>query len=463
MKNMFFLSACFFFSLLSFGQKGEFAKNDNGLIYSDKAMGELRHIVDSLNLKFKVCENKDFYSKKQGKATFIKLDGENVGLALEDFEAGISFDDFIKKYPNTEVKGDFVFAVYNYKDYKKRQKVRFDFITYDWRDTPYYETLAENFKEQQWYYIHYKKNKYREEGLIACYVPQKFESVPLSEKYSRKIQYSECLVDTTAQVFFENANDEMFPSYDSKSKVFTFISYMKLKKWKCDWRKKRELFNEDEKAQKLFNEALDAALKGDERASDEFEDYVAHFDSPQNALFLKRSRKVVGQCSMDNSPRYHALNIAELAGETATWEIFLRAHLNIMNDRFDRMSDGSYGQTKRQTYIKELEELDINVSDLLLGICLRVENPSQNHYYGNIGRIGRALSESKERMVFEKAMLDMVKDSELDDYNRMLMYCLFVNYNHFISDEAIRLANKEKLREAVATLPDYLKNNIEIK
>lgn len=463
MKNVFFLSACFFFSLLCFGQNGEFAKNDNGLIYSGKAMGELRHIVDSLNLKFKVCENKEFYSKKQSSATCISLKGEKSRLASKDIDGGISYKDFIEKYPDAVVKGEYVFAVYKYKDYKEREKISFDFITYDWRDTPYYETLAENFKEQQWYYLYHEKSEYSEEELTVYYLHRKLESTSLPEKYSRKVQYSECLVDTTAQVFFENANDDMFPSYDSKSKVFTFLSYMKLKKWKCDWSKKRELFNEDEKAQKLFNEALDVALKGDERAGDEFEEYVTHFDSPQKALFLKRSRKVVGQCSMDRSPRYHALHIAELAGETAAWEIFLRAHLDIMNDRFNRMSDGSYAQAERQTYIKELEELDINVPDLLLGICLRVENPSQNHYYGSISRIGRALSESKERVVFEQTMLNMVKDSELDDYNRMLIYCLFVNYNHFISDEAVRLASKEKLKEAVVTLPDYLKNNIEIK
>ena len=55
---------------------------------------------------------------------------------------------------------------------------------------------------------------------------------------------------------------------------------------------------------------------------------------------------------MDNSPRIHALNIAKLSAETINWEVFLRAHLDIMKDKFERMSDGSYafgGRNDRNT------------------------------------------------------------------------------------------------------------------
>ncbi|MBK7243510.1 MAG: hypothetical protein IPH98_06560 [Saprospiraceae bacterium] len=72
-----------------------------------------------------------------------------------------------------------------------------------------------------------------------------------------------------------------------------------------------------------------------------------------------------------------------------------------MNDRFDRKSDGSYAWGQRNTYIKELEELNINVPDLILGILFRIENPASNHYFGSIGRVGRALSETKNRNEIE--------------------------------------------------------------
>jgi len=180
----------------------------------------------------------------------------------------------------------------------------------------------------------------------------------------------------------------------------------------------------------------------------------------QRMLEEMRSTRVVGQCSMDESPRVHARNIAILSAETVNWEIFLRAHLDIMNDRFDRVSDGSWAWAGRQTYIRELEELDINVPDLLLGISLRIENPSQNHYFGSIGRIGRALAETQYAVEMETKMLAMVQDDQLDDYNRILMYYLFLNYVYYLESVDEKPLKIEKLKKAIATLPAYLKEKI---
>jgi hypothetical protein len=91
-----------------------------------------------------------------------------------------------------------------------------------------------------------------------------------------------------------------------------------------------------------------------------------------------RSTRVIGRCSQDDSPREHAVNIALLSAETNNWEVFIKAHLDILNDSFDRMSDGSYAWNRRKTYIREIEDLNIDVEDLILGISLRIENPENN-------------------------------------------------------------------------------------
>jgi hypothetical protein len=78
-----------------------------------------------------------------------------------------------------------------------------------------------------------------------------------------------------------------------------------------------------------------------------------------------------------------------LAAETAEWPVFLRAHLDIMNDHFERFTDGSYAWGGRKTYLKEIEDLNIDVPDLLLGTSLRIVDPSENHYFGYSGRLGR--------------------------------------------------------------------------
>lgn len=208
----------------------------------------------------------------------------------------------------------------------------------------------------------------------------------------------------------------------------------------------------------LFNEALEEALATG-GSSDEF---AERYHSKKTALQLKRGRIVVGGCSQDNRPRLHALNIAMLSVATVNWEIFLRSHLDIMNDRFQRVSDGSYAWAARKTYIRELEVLDIDILNLLLGISLRIENPSINHYYGSIRRISRALAETSQKEIIEAKMLQMISGEGLDDFNRVLIYYLFLNYNYCLEDKGKQAANQSKLAEAVNTLPAYLAAKITV-
>ena len=170
--------------------------------------------------------------------------------------------------------------------------------------------------------------------------------------------------------------------------------------------------------------------------------------SKEKVLELKRHQIVVGQCSQDMSPRYHARDIAILAAETHSWEIFLRAHLDIMNDRFQRNTDGSYAWGRRETYLKELEELNLNVIDLVLGLSLRAENVADNHYYGSISRLGRALAESKDRKDFESRAHEMMKDPELDEFNRGVIYIVYISYLNYLDN-----------KKEAATLMEELKNN----
>lgn len=156
---------------------------------------------------------------------------------------------------------------------------------------------------------------------------------------------------------------------------------------------------------------------------------------------------MIGGCNQDQSPRNHALHIAMLSAETTKWEIFLRSHLDIMNDRFVRITDGSYAYGARHTYIKELEVLDINVADLIFGISSRVTNPAENHYFGDLVRIGRALSESADADAIEASMLSMIADSNLDGHNRILMHYLFDKYNHYLKR---RRREKAECRETQA-------------
>ena len=124
-----------------------------------------------------------------------------------------------------------------------------------------------------------------------------------------------------------------------------------------------------------------------------------------------RHRRVMGRCSQDPAPRLHARDIALMAAETNSWNIFLRAHLDIMNDRFERGSDGSYAYGMRKTYLKELEMLNLDIVDLMIGLSLRAGNTAENHYTGTIWRLGWALTESKDSSLFEQKAKQLLQDN----------------------------------------------------
>ena len=207
---------------------------------------------------------------------------------------------------------------------------------------------------------------------------------------------------------------------------------------------------------RALDEAVQATLK--DRAGDPFlQELVVRYGRPADALALKRNRRVWGSCSMDDSPRLHTLDIATLAAESVNWDIFLRAHLDILNDRFDRASDGSYAQAGRQTYVLELEELEIDVPDLLLGTLLRAENTNAGHYVASANRTGRASTEAKEAGAIAARLLAMIADPELDLYNRAVLYYAYLNYNGHLQDEAVQERNEKALELALAGIPKELR------
>ncbi|HMU10139.1 MAG TPA: hypothetical protein PKC54_09045 [Ferruginibacter sp.] len=473
---------------------GEFTVYNNGLIYSPVTMNQLTSIVDSLNLKFKRCDlTRPYYAKSQAIGNHLSLEKGNIKEALKDMADNMSFEDFLKKYKNAEADYRMLIVKYRYKEsYSDKWVVEFsgetmtDYGGYEIRiedDPGYYDRPLQG----KWIVKYYAKDEYTAESLVAFYITNEFESQKIPEKYASMIMYSDCVIDTTADIFTEKAKRTGLFEEDAdknyrKTKRFAFNNYIEqntkhitektvpaaygMYKWMALDSMKKAWINQKlvptEKFKQLLADAVNEAKQKQHATDNEFENYVATYVSKADALELKRNRRVMGMCSMDQSPRYHALNIAMLSAETVNWQVFLRAHLNIMNDRFERASDGSYAWAQRQTYIKELEELNIEVQELLLGISFRIENPVDKHYYGSINRLGRALAETKERVQFENEILNIIKDGGLDAYNRMLMHYLYLNYIYYLPEKEARLASLVKLEEADRSLPDFFRLRIKI-
>jgi len=486
-------AVCLFTTVSCNAQTGdlnnEFKTYSNGLIYSDVTMNQLTHIVDSLNLKFKRCDlSRPYYALSQGIGHYVSMKKGNIKEAIADIARDISFDDFVKKYSTANIDRSMLILKRRYKDgYTKKWVVEFSGQTLADYGEP--EIMKEDSPEYARTSLQNKWVMSRFDGeLEAFYITGDFRSNQLPDKYARMILYADCVIDTTADIFTDKAKNSEVRFYEvdkayKKTRLFAFNNYLEQQtkqiteknvpaaykeyKWFALDSMRNAWIDQHLVNTEQFRQLLAAAVKEAKEknmaTNDQFESYVATYVSKADALEMKRNRRVIGGCSMDQSPRYHALNIAMLSAETVNWQVFLRAHLNIMNDRFDRASDGSYAWAARNTYIKELEELNIEVQELLLGISLRIENPVEKHYYGSVGRLGRALAETKNRPQLEDELLTVIKDNELDAYNRVLMHYLYLNYIYYLPGKEARLASLARLEEADKTLPDYVRSRIHIK
>ena len=467
--------------------QGEFGVTTSGLIYSTQTMGQLRHIVDSLNLKHKVCElRRDYRSQPQGQAHYVRLAEGDLTAARQALAEGIVPEEFKRRFPKATVQYNLlVISRYVADKGSARQGPATVYENISFGNEGEYElrlpgaspALAAG--QGGWVVSSSPKTNYSAAYVEGFYFPAGLRQVPLPARYATLVQYADCLIDTTTQIFLEPAKrtgvryasslpkaemavldyahrQTQYPAPNKSAKQDDASKWWQAyESWEAGRLKKMGQVAQEPKFRALLTQAVaDPTTLG--ATNDEFEEYVSRYYSAKKALEYKRNRIVVGGCSMDNSPRVHALNIAKLSAETVNWETFLRAHLDIMNDRFERVSDGSYAQAGRHTYLRELEELDINVPDLMLGISLRIDNASQNHYFGSLSRLGRALAETQQPQELEQRLLTMVADKELDDFNRVLAYYLFRNYTENLPDKAARPQKVTQLNAAVQQLPAYL-------
>ncbi|WP_298547335.1 hypothetical protein [uncultured Aquimarina sp.] len=472
---------------VSLQAQSEFTEFENGLIYSPNAIAKLQEIVGDKNKEFRKCDlTKSFRSIPQTKGLYIDIEASNAEGLIEMLEANISLENFIAKYaPNVKSKLALITKT-TYTRYDGSEYIRVS-------EEPNGRDV--NIQEKDWgkslvnnWIINRRKGKI--EGVV--YLQSEFKSLELPYQYSRMVQYAECLIDSTTQIHPDDAKrtrrgyrntestvklnelyvyiEKEFGKKEPKlEKELTDLKYKervsskKYKKFRKDhrnWKITRSKFIKEELSKKeefiklldmAFNEAIDK-----QSSNDELENYISKYLSKEKALILKRGRVVVGGCSQDQSPRIHAMNIAQLSAESYDWDVFLRAHLNVMNDRFIRSSDGSYAWADRLTYVKELEVLNINVSDLIYGISFRVKNPSKNHYYSNIRRVGRALSESEIKDKIASDLVEMIKDNDLDDYNRLILFYLYHNFRYNQKDSY----TKSHIKYIANLLPEYMRPKI---
>lgn len=98
---------------------------------------------------------------------------------------------------------------------------------------------------------------------------------------------------------------------------------------------------------------------------------------------------------------------------------------------------------------------DIRAEDLLLADLLG--SPWIDPSFERAKLLGKALAyEIKDRRGFEDKVLRLIGNKELDDYDRLALHYLFLNYVGFLPNAGERDRKMNRLEKADATIPDYL-------
>lgn len=512
MKKTFLISLALLTYTFLRAQYGEFTTHPNGLIYSDQTMSKLTRIVDSLNLKFKVCDaNPKYQTIAKTKIQSIRFwsTEDSVSRAMEDLKWQISPQDFQHQYPSASVSD--TITAYCYQT--AQQTV--DFFTfpsnyYLWNEVFELDSLHLFDAKKVGIWFIQRKKSYEKALVQAVRLIEVPQNQPITPEYARMIQYGDCVIDTTTSLFLPSASARrnryriqvaaadsitvhnfvhLFKDAPTEPKIYEY-STQYAKRMNVDLESLEDsAFRQSAEYQRyiieekrfqiqqlqflnkvkavpnfeiLKQKALNIATSTG-YAADYLNGLMRQLQDKSAILLLQRSYRQVGMCSQDDSPRQQLQGIAALAAETAHWESFVRAHLDVMNDRVERVTDGSYAWGGRKTYIRELEELGLDIPKLLIGTCLMFDKPAKNHYFGNISRIGRALAETRYAQQVEDLLFKMVQDNQLDDFNRYLCFYLFKNYTYNIDDKTKQAACETKLETARLSLPAYIAEKIQLK
>jgi len=462
-------------------QSGTVGHNPNGLLYTDAVLSKLKHIADSLHVQFQHMPTAVYNSVPQAYyAHHISANQKEALNIKQDIDAGLNYNQIMKKYPGLHVLDSLHAICDTYLNYEQEKVLSLSIHAQGRSSNLIMRFEREAYNRYKnvtngWFYNYNTRENNTSESISACYITNFLTLIPLKKEYARLVQYSELFVSednvfyddaknydiefpdapgAEMTAFLDYANAKLGEPYEERDEDYA-LYYNKWREWQSNkWVQADRLYATDWKFKKLLAEAYTNTLKG--TTSTDFEDYLWRYYSKAIALDYKRNRRIFGATGVSLVPGLHMRNIAVLAAETTQWDVFMCAHLTIVDTDFEDADTTDTGEVRRHTYIKELEKLDINIGDLLIGISLKIDNVPESHYYGDINDIGKLVYEAKDREKIAARLLAMIQDTDLDVHNRIRMCYVYQNYNYYLNDVAKRNENKAQFNLAVSTLPKGL-------
>lgn len=486
---------------------GELPLYRDSLIYKPSTVARLRKVVDSLNLKYKACSyDRPYLSAPQTEGAYLRFETSNKGRAehLEQLlRSGADSTNLIREC-KTDTSGSYKFVrdyfIYDLEPNEDGtisvMSLPRNYFNEILRVSP---TQISQWKKGEWIIQKGSDSYSRKKYWVRAIRPEEAAaSRPLPDHLGRMVMYADCIIDSSKTIRTKSQSD--YNSFDRKAFTKSAIAMKQFyKKYGLDLGQPKrpkydpELEDEDDEASPKVKAYRDAFTKYEQEygmwterknqiiksieskdqickdliklVSDQYGSvftseagqWIASYCDRTELLQIARNQTIVGGCSQDDSPRMHAQSLAVYGAEEGVMEVFLRSHMNILNDRFQRVSDGSYAWGRRGTYIRELEAMDIDVPKLLLGTVLRVSNGSEKRYVSSVGRLGRAIVESKDRERFVGMIKEAIGSEELDPFNRVVMQNLMLAYIYHIPTWTEHERALAEYKVFAKSLPDYLR------
>ncbi|WP_335964670.1 hypothetical protein [Galbibacter sp. PAP.153] len=456
----------------------------------DPYIEKLNKKVDSINSSFKTDEGEPFYSLPQTTGHYFELKTDNPDIFIKQLLKTTDFNTLIKTYKNLRTDFDLLIVKSSYEafDYKsKKDVIKIDFNTYSIGNSQdktisFTET---DFKNKEFKNIIYKytpKSNYAKKGYIrGFYLLKDFNSQSIPQKYNNYIAYTDKYVNPSFNLFYNSEFTDR-PSFhkfevtiiDSLMTYFEKVTnkptydqdnFEESMDAIYEWEEKRPLLNDSLKLyDKHYNKLLKEAIEYAKDSSVYNRDLIMLADTLINnkiALNLARNNQVAGSCSFDNSPNIQLMEMTILSAAIPNWDAFIHSSLSLLNDYTYRVANSSIASDERNTYINNLEKLNFDIVQLLLGSSYKIGNPKKGHYFSSSNKIGKAFANASKmnRQKFEDELFSILINTDIDTFNTLHFYNILKNYEYYLNKKDIQLDNRFLL--VTKDFPYSIKSRIE--
>lgn len=438
-------------------------------------MSRLRQLADSMRSRASGPRSQGvYYSSKQTAGTVVRLDTGDIYGAFKDLRKGISLDSFVRKYPKAEVSNKILVVLKEGSGYQVAGNAYYYNVMANdpfgsagriiLATDEHYKPVANgqlNYRAEENSGINgncvysestaphtWRGKESTEAYIFAFYLDGVPAAARLSKPAARLVGYRYRMVDTAIGVYYKNAR---YANLDFRNVEFgpaqnAFDDYVK--------RKGDSALTADTCFTRLLGAAVAEVEEKNYYPFVYLERYMDAY-SPRAALEIRRRWQHVMMDNFDQlMPRLYAMHIAYLAAGLGNWPVFLQAQLALAVDPYGEHFE-AWLPGRRTNFLRELEELNIGVDDILLGGTLTNTWPSPG--FSSVELLGGVLArEGGDRHRLEEKVLKLIADKGLDDYNRLKMHYLFLNYVNCLPEGGGRSKALTRLARADSTLPGYL-------